>query len=192
MSQDLIFLPLRDHSGVTQLVYRDADNQELKSQIQSLPTESVVCVEGIVRKRPEGTINSKQSTGEIEVEISQVYCLNPASPSLPFWPNQTQLPNEEVRLRYRYLDLRRQELQNNIRLRSLTANTVRKYLVEHGFTEIETPTLFKSTPEGAREFIVPTRKRGAFYALPQSPQQVNTCYIYIGVDIHHYASINKC
>lgn len=172
MSQDLIFLPLRDHSGITQLVYRNTDNEELRTQIQSLSAESVVCVEGIVRKRPEGTRNAKQSTGDIEVEISKVYCLNPASPSLPFWPNHSQIPNEEVRLRYRYLDLRRQELQNNIRLRSLTANTVRKYLINHGFTEIETPTLFKSTPEGAREFIVPTRKRGAFYALPQSPQQV--------------------
>lgn len=133
--------------------------------------------------------NEKQATGEIEVEIKTIYCLNPASPSLPFWPGQNQLvktierkivrlyllckqPNEEVRLRYRYLDLRRDELQRNIRLRSMTANTVRNYLIENGFTEIETPMLFKSTPEGAREFIVPTRRKGNFYALPQSPQQV--------------------
>lgn len=133
--------------------------------------------------------NEKQATGEIEVEIKTIYCLNPASPSLPFWPSQNQLvkkierkivriyllcnqPNEEVRLRYRYLDLRRDELQHNIRLRSMTANTVRNYLIENGFTEIETPMLFKSTPEGAREFIVPTRRKGNFYALPQSPQQV--------------------
>jgi aspartyl-tRNA synthetase len=91
MSQDLIFLPLRDHSGVTQLVYRDSSNVELKSQIQSLSAESVICVEGIVKKRPEGMSNKKQASGDIEVEISKIYCLNPASPSLPFWPNQAQL-----------------------------------------------------------------------------------------------------
>lgn len=190
MSQDLIFLPLRDHSGVTQLVYRNASDEALRSQIQSLSTESVVCVEGIVRKRPDGMSNKKQATGEVEVEISKIYCLNPATPNLPFWPSQATLPNEEVRLRYRYLDLRRQELQHNIRLRSLTANTVRNYLTENGFTEIETPTLFKSTPEGAREFIVPTRKRGAFYALPQSPQQHKQMLMAAGFD--RYFQIARC
>ncbi|GAA5799804.1 tRNA synthetases class II-domain-containing protein [Helicostylum pulchrum] len=190
MSQDLIFLPLRDHSGVTQLVYRDADNEGLKSQIQSLSAESVVCVEGIVRKRPDGMSNKKQASGEIEVEISKLYCLNPATPTLPFWPNQVQMPNEEVRLRYRYLDLRSDQLQHNIRLRSLTANTVRNYLTENGFTEIETPTLFKSTPEGAREFIVPTRKRGQFYALPQSPQQHKQMLMAAGFD--RYFQIARC
>ncbi|RCI05740.1 aspartyl-tRNA synthetase 2, mitochondrial [Rhizopus stolonifer] len=190
MSQELIFLPLRDHTGVTQLVYRDSSNSNLKTQIQSLSAESVVCVEGIVKKRPEGMSNKKQATGDIEVEIVQLYCLNPSSPSLPFWPNQAQLPNEEVRLRYRYLDLRRQELQHNLRIRSLTANTVRNYLTEHGFTEIETPTLFKSTPEGAREFIVPTRKRGAFYALPQSPQQHKQMLMAAGFD--RYFQIARC
>ncbi|KAL9556630.1 hypothetical protein MBANPS3_001784 [Mucor bainieri] len=190
MSQDLIFLPLRDHSGVTQLVYRNSNDEHLKSQIQSLSAESVVCVEGIVKKRPEGMANKTQAAGDIEVEITKIYCLNPATPSLPFWPNQAQLPNEEVRLRYRYLDLRRQELQHNIRLRSLTANTVRNYLTENGFTEIETPTLFKSTPEGAREFIVPTRKRGAFYALPQSPQQHKQMLMAAGFD--RYFQIARC
>ncbi|CAO3607745.1 unnamed protein product [Mucor hiemalis] len=190
MSQDLIFLPLRDHSGVTQLVYRNANDENLRSQIQSLSTESVVCVEGIVRKRPDGMSNKKQSTGDVEVEISKIYCLNPATPNLPFWPSQATLPNEEVRLRYRYLDLRRKELQHNIRLRSLTANTVRNYLTENGFTEIETPTLFKSTPEGAREFIVPTRKRGAFYALPQSPQQHKQMLMAAGFD--RYFQIARC
>lgn len=90
MSQDLIFLPLRDHSGVTQLVYT-ANNEQLKSQIQSLSAESVVCVEGIVRKRPDGMSNKKQASGDIEVEITKIYCLNPATPTLPFWPNQAQL-----------------------------------------------------------------------------------------------------
>lgn len=91
MSQDLIFLPLRDHSGVTQLVYRNSNDEQLKSQIQSLSAESVVCVEGIVKKRPEGMANKNQAAGDIEVEISKIYCLNPATPSLPFWPNQAQL-----------------------------------------------------------------------------------------------------
>lgn len=91
MSQDLIFLPLRDHSGVTQLVYRNANDENLRSQIQSLSTESVVCVEGIVRKRPDGMSNKKQSTGDVEVEISKIYCLNPATPNLPFWPSQATL-----------------------------------------------------------------------------------------------------
>ncbi|KAG1055872.1 hypothetical protein G6F43_002192 [Rhizopus delemar] len=190
LSQDLIFIPIRDHSGVTQLVFRDNNNPQLKSQIQSLSAENVICVEGIVRKRPEGMANEKQATGEIEVEIKTIYCLNPASPSLPFWPGQNQLPNEEVRLRYRYLDLRRDELQRNIRLRSMTANTVRNYLIENGFTEIETPMLFKSTPEGAREFIVPTRRKGNFYALPQSPQQHKQMLMAAGFD--RYFQIARC
>ncbi|KAI8967433.1 tRNA synthetases class II-domain-containing protein [Mycotypha africana] len=189
LSQDLIFLPIKDHTGVTQLVYRDS-NQQLKSQIQSLSPESVICVEGVVRKRPEGMANSKQATGDIEVDITKLYCLNPASPSLPFWPHHPELPNEEVRLRYRYLDLRRDELQHHIRLRSLIANTVRNYLTGNGFTEIETPTLFKSTPEGAREYIVPTRKRGAFYALPQSPQQHKQMLMAAGFD--RYFQIARC
>ncbi|KAI7863657.1 tRNA synthetases class II-domain-containing protein [Spinellus fusiger] len=190
LSQDLIFLPLRDASGTTQLVYRTGQANELKTQIQGLGVESVICAQGIVRRRPEGMSNAKQTTGDIEVELESIYCLNPASPNLPFWPNQPQLPNEEVRLRYRYLDLRRQELQNNIRLRSMTAATVRQHLVDNGFVEIETPILFKSTPEGAREFIVPTRKQGAFYALPQSPQQHKQMLMAAGFD--RYFQIARC
>ena len=103
MSQDLIFLPLRDHSGVTQLVYRNIKDEKLKSQIQSLSAESVVCVEGIVKKRPEGMSNKKQSAGEIEVEIVKLYCLNPATPTLPFWPNQTQLVSGSFDVKKCYL-----------------------------------------------------------------------------------------
>ncbi|KAF7729113.1 hypothetical protein EC973_004881 [Apophysomyces ossiformis] len=185
---DLVFLPIRDVSGTTQLVCQ-GKNSALRPQVLGLSPESVICAEGIVRKRPEGTVNKKQSTGEIEVDLDKLYCLNPSG-QLPFWPTQVELPNEEVRLRYRYLDLRRQQLQDNIRLRSLTANTVRQYLIAHGFTEIETPTLFKSTPEGAREFIVPTRKRGAFYALPQSPQQHKQMLMAAGFD--RYFQIARC
>lgn len=94
LSQDLIFIPLYDHSGTAQLVFRNG-NQQLKLQIQSLSAESVICVEGIVRKRPEGMANKKQKTGEIEVEIDTLYCLNPASPSLPFWPSQTQMVKKQ-------------------------------------------------------------------------------------------------
>ncbi|KAG2227728.1 hypothetical protein INT45_004770 [Circinella minor] len=191
MSQDLIFIPLRDASGTTQLVFRSG-SPELRAEIQRLTPESVVCAEGIVMKRPDGMSNKQQSTGAIEVELKKIYCLNPASSSLPFWPSQpaTTLPNEEVRLRYRYLDLRRPELQKNIRLRSVVINTVRQHLIDNGFTEIETPTLFKSTPEGAREFIVPTRKPGAFYALPQSPQQHKQMLMAAGFD--RYFQIARC
>ncbi|KAI8338024.1 tRNA synthetases class II-domain-containing protein [Chlamydoabsidia padenii] len=192
LSQDLVFLPIRDASGTTQLVYRaEHCPQHIKTTIQKLSTESVVCVQGVVRARPEGTVNAQLPTGGIEVEIQHIYCLNPASPHLPFWPSQAQLPNEEMRLKYRYLDLRRPTLQNNLRLRSLTANTIRQYLIDqHGFTEIETPTLFKSTPEGAREFVVPTRKPGLFYALPQSPQQHKQMLMAAGFD--RYFQIARC
>ncbi|KAI8096502.1 tRNA synthetases class II-domain-containing protein [Halteromyces radiatus] len=192
MSQELVFLPIRDASGTTQLVYRaEHCPPDIKTTIQQLSTESVICVEGIVRTRPEGTINHQLPTGGVEVDIQRIYCLNPASPQLPFWPSQTQLPNEEMRLKYRYLDLRRPTLQNNIRLRSLMANTIRQYLIEHHqFTEIETPTLFKSTPEGAREFVVPTRKPGLFYALPQSPQQHKQMLMAAGFD--RYFQIARC
>ncbi|CDH58093.1 aspartyl-trna synthetase [Lichtheimia corymbifera JMRC:FSU:9682] len=191
MSQDLIFIPIRDATGTTQLVFRSGDSQ-LRADIQKLTTESVICAEGIVRKRPEEMINKHQSTGAIEVELDKIYCLNPASTSLPFWPSQPlkNLPNEEVRLRYRYLDLRRPDLQNNIRLRSKVANTVRQCLIDNDFVEIETPTLFKSTPEGAREYIVPTRKKGAFYALPQSPQQHKQMLMAAGFD--RYFQIARC
>ncbi|KAI8071376.1 tRNA synthetases class II-domain-containing protein [Gongronella butleri] len=192
MSQDLIFLPLRDASGTTQLVYRsEACPEHIKQAIQQLTPESVVCVQGIVRSRPEDNVNRDLPTGAVEVEIQELYCLNPASPQLPFWPTQKQLPNEDVRLRYRYLDLRRPGLQDNIRLRSKTANTIRQYLIgEHDFCEIETPTLFKSTPEGAREFVVPTRKAGLFYALPQSPQQHKQMLMAAGFD--RYFQIARC
>ncbi|KAI9321075.1 tRNA synthetases class II-domain-containing protein [Dichotomocladium elegans] len=191
MSQELIFVPIRDSTGTTQLVYRSKD-PALKTEIQKLTTESVICAEGIVRKRPDGMVNKEQSTGAIEVELEKIYCLNPAATALPFWPSQptNKLPNEEVRLRHRYLDLRRSELQENIRLRSQTANIVRSYLIEKGFVEIETPMLFKSTPEGAREYIVPTRKKGAFYALPQSPQQHKQMLMAAGFD--RYFQIARC
>ncbi|ORZ02392.1 tRNA synthetases class II-domain-containing protein [Syncephalastrum racemosum] len=193
LSQDLIFLPIRDASGTTQLVYRAESTTDpaLKASLQRLTNESVICAEGIVRTRPDAMRNPQQATGDIEVELTAVYCLNPAS-HLPFWPSQSaaKLPNEEVRMRYRYLDLRRDELQRNIRLRSLTANTVRQTLIDKGFTEIETPTLFKSTPEGAREFVVPTRKSGLFYALPQSPQQHKQMLMAAGFD--RYFQIARC
>ncbi|KAI8976559.1 tRNA synthetases class II-domain-containing protein [Pilobolus umbonatus] len=187
LSQDLIFLPLRDHTGVTQLIYHT--DPDIKAQIQALTAESVICAEGEVKKRPDGMKNKNQSSGDIEVAITKLYCLNPAT-HLPFWPNQSKLPNEEVRLKYRYLDLRRDELQRNIRTRSTVANIVRNYLMDHRFTEIETPTLFKSTPEGAREFIVPTRHKNKFYALPQSPQQHKQMLMAAGFD--RYFQIARC
>ncbi|CAG8450286.1 9266_t:CDS:10 [Diversispora eburnea] len=130
-----------------------------------------------------------QLTGEIEVEIDRIHCLNPAN-KLPFFPSDKQVPNEEVRLKYRYLDLRREQLQNNIRKRSLVSWIIRDFLMKEEFIEVETPMLFKSTPEGAREFIVPTRSKGLFYALTQSPQQYKQLLMAGGID--KYFQIVKC
>ncbi|CAG8466626.1 22620_t:CDS:10 [Dentiscutata erythropus] len=186
ISGDLYFLPLRDSYGTTQLVYRSSSDPEkshlLKDELLKLSPESVICIEGIVVKRPVETINKHSMTGEIEVELDKLYCLNPAN-KLPFTPNDKNIPNEETRMRYRYIDLRRDSLQNNLRKRSLTSWTIKDFLVE-------TPTLFKSTPEGAREFIVPTRTKSLFYTLSQSPQQYKQLLMVGGID--KYFQIARC
>ncbi|CAO1615166.1 unnamed protein product [Parajaminaea phylloscopi] len=161
--------------------------------------ESVVYVSGKVRRRPPAMVNPSQSTGEIEIEIDSWKLLNPASASLPFQPSEEyNLPNEEIRSKHRYLDLRRPDLTNNLRLRSRVAHRIRCCLHDQGFTEVETPLLLRSTPEGAREFIVPTRIRAAespaaptFYALPQSPQQPKQLLMASGVT-DKYFQIAKC
>jgi aspartyl-tRNA synthetase len=199
MGSQLLFMPLRDGSGVAQLVFSDP---KLITQAQQLRQESVVCVEGTVRLRPQDNINPHMATGKVEVVIDQIHLLNAAPERLPFLPldKAVQQASDELRGRYRYLDLRRPEMQRNIRKRSAVAQTVRSVLNDEGtdfscslniigayhagFVEIETPLLFKSTPEGAREFLVPSRKSpGAFYALPQSPQQVRRL---------HMSSMIKC
>ncbi|KAI9284945.1 tRNA synthetases class II-domain-containing protein [Umbelopsis sp. AD052] len=196
ISNDLLFIPLRDAYGTTQLVFRSeaCSNAEaanaLRSKINSLTPESVVCIQGVVRERPEGMRNKDLASGDIEVELQEVMCLNTAATNLPFLPGKQKLPKEEVRMKHRYLDLRRPELQQNIRLRSKVASIIRNYLSEHQFVEVETPVLFKSTPEGAREYVVPTRNHGQFYALPQSPQQHKQMLMAAGID--RYYQIARC
>ncbi|RUP51623.1 tRNA synthetases class II-domain-containing protein [Jimgerdemannia flammicorona] len=193
ISSDLVFIHVRDAFGVTQLVFSGdpstANGAAVKTVIENLTVESVICAVGAVRKRLPKTIKKTLPTGEIEVELKSLYLLNPAD-QLPFVLSHDELPSEETRLKYRYLDLRRPFLQNNLRVRSLTASTIRNFLIDKGFVEVETPILFKSTPEGACEYIVPTRTPGAFYALPQSPQQHKQLLMSAGMD--RYFQIARC
>ncbi|CAG8559312.1 502_t:CDS:10, partial [Ambispora gerdemannii] len=197
-STELIFLPIRDSYGTTQLVYKasknknsvnNVDDDGFLEKLTGLSIESVICVEGIVVERSKETCNERMSTGEIEVQIDKLYCLNPAK-SLPFYPTDKKSLNEEIRLRNRCIDLRRDIMQKNLRTRSRVSSIIRNFLDSEGFVEVETPLLFKSTPEGAREFIVPTRTIGSFYALPQSPQQYKQLLIAGGID--KYYQIAKC
>src|SRR4051812_22040434 len=190
----LIFIDVRDREGRTQTVFDPSDlAKELFEQASGLRSESVIRVTGKVRQRPEGTNNSKIPTGEIEVMVTGLEVLNIAEP-LPFQiddPEVASKVNEELRLKYRYLDLRRPEMARNLRLRSKVATATRVFLDEQGFLEVETPILFKSTPEGAREFLVPSRVNpGLFYALPQSPQQFKQILMVAGVE--KYFQIARC
>src|SRR5690349_14934777 len=190
----LIFIDVRDREGRTQTVFDPSDlAKELFEQASGLRSESVIRVTGKVRQRPEGTNNSKIPTGEVEVMVSGLEVLNIAEP-LPFQiddPEVASKVNEELRLKYRYLDLRRPEMARNLRLRSKVATATRVFLDEQGFLEVETPILFKSTPEGAREFLVPShRDPGTFYALPQSPQQFKQILMVGGIE--RYFQIARC
>src|SRR6266498_2751645 len=190
----LIFIDVRDREGRTQTVFDPSDlSKELFEKAASLRSECVVAVTGIVRLRPPGTNNSKIVTGEIEVAAADLEVLNMAE-VLPFPvddPEAASKVNEELRLQYRYLDLRRPEMARNIRLRSKVATATRVFMEEQGFLEVETPILFKSTPEGAREFLVPNRREpGTFYALPQSPQQFKQILMVGGVE--RYYQLARC
>ncbi|KAI7823620.1 tRNA synthetases class II-domain-containing protein [Gamsiella multidivaricata] len=191
-SDELIFLPLRDHSGTVQLVLKGSEEGKdgARKRLQDLTAESVICVEGRVVKREGSAVNPKMATGEIEVDLASIRVLNKTHKTLPFLPSNQSLANEEIRLKYRCLDLRRDTLQRNIRTRSLAAWVIRDYFIQNDFVEVETPMLFKSTPEGAREFVVPTRNSGSFYALPQSPQQYKQLLMASGID--RYFQIAKC
>src|SRR5271157_2069262 len=182
----LIFIDIRDREGRTQTVFDPSDlSRELFEQAAALRSECVISVTGKVRARPAGTSNPKIPTGEIEIAAAALEVLNMAA-VLPFPvddPEVAKTVNEELRLQYRYLDLSRPEMARNLRLRSKVATTTRVYFDEQGFLEVETPTLFKSTPEGEREFLVPARTNpGKFYALPQSPQQFKQMLMVAGVD----------
>ena len=190
----LIFIDIRDREGRTQTVFDPSDlTKELFDQAAALRSECVVTVTGKVRHRPEGTNNSKIPTGEIEIGIASLEVLNMAE-VLPFPvddPEAASKVNEELRLKYRYLDLRRPEMMRNLRVRSKVATAARVFFDEQGFLEVETPTLFKSTPEGAREFLVPSRTSvGQFYALPQSPQQFKQILMVAGVE--KYFQLARC
>jgi aspartyl-tRNA synthetase len=190
----LIFIDVRDREGRTQTVFDPSDlPKDLFDRAAALRSECVVSVSGKVRQRPAGTNNPKIPTGEVEVMVKELEVLNVAD-VLPFPvddPEAASKVNEELRLKYRYLDLRRPEMARNLRLRSKVAIAIRSFMDEQGFLEIETPTLFKSTPEGAREFLVPSRVNpGQFYALPQSPQQFKQILMVGGVE--KYFQLARC
>ncbi len=165
----LIFIDLRDRTGITQVVF-DNSNAELQAKAGDLRSEYCVAVIGKVKQREPNTVNKNIPTGEIEVVANELRLFNDSKP-LPFSPAETTLPNEEVRLKYRYLDLRRPEMQANVEMRHKVTTAIRSSLNSQGFLEIETPIMTRSTPEGARDYLVPSRVHpGEFYALPQSPQ----------------------
>ncbi|MEX2463244.1 MAG: aspartate--tRNA ligase [Balneolaceae bacterium] len=185
----LIFIDLRDRYGFTQIVF-DETNKELHSMAEQLRSEFVIGVKGVVLKRDEETINPEMKTGEIEVEVTELVVYSKAQ-TPPFEIKDQIATNEEVRLRYRYLDLRRPELQKNLMLRSEVAHTIRQFYHDRSFAEIETPVLMKSTPEGARDYLVPSRvNAGKFFALPQSPQTYKQILMVSGMD--RYFQIVKC
>jgi aspartyl-tRNA synthetase len=190
----LIFIDIRDREGRTQTVFDPSDlSKELFEKAAALRSECVVSVTGKVRQRPDGTNNAKISTGEIEVGVTALEVLNMAD-VLPFQiddPEAAAKVAEDTRLQFRYLDLRRPEMARNLKLRSKVAIATRQFMDEQGFLEVETPTLFKSTPEGAREFLVPNRREaGTFYALPQSPQQFKQILMVAGVE--KYFQLARC
>lgn len=190
----VLFIDIRDREGRTQSVFDPSEvSQSLFDKAASLHSESVIAVKGKVRRRPEGTDNVKIATGQIEILVTQMAVIN-AADALPFPVDDPEIAakvHEELRLKYRYLDLRRPDLANNLRTRSRVAMATRAFLDREGFWEIDTPMLFKSTPEGAREFLVPSRVHsGKFYALPQSPQQFKQILMVGGVE--KYFQIARC
>ena len=185
----VLFIDVRDRAGVTQVVF-DKDDEALMAKAKRLRSEFVVGVVGRVRRRSADTVNPKLATGEVEVLVRQLVLLNDAK--TPPFPIADESPvAEEVRLKYRYLDLRRPRLQGNIVLRHRVTSAIRRYFDDNGFLEIETPILTKSTPEGARDYLVPSRVHaGEFFALPQSPQLFKQILMVAGMD--RYVQICKC
>src|SRR5271163_1428166 len=167
---NLLFIDVRDRTGVTQIVFDKESSAALHQKAGELRNEYVIAAIGTVKKRDANTINKNIATGEVELVATELRLLN-ESKQPPFLPGDTVLPNEEMRLKYRYLDLRRDAMQFNIEMRHKVAMAIRDYLSSQGFFEIETPMMTRSTPEGARDYLVPSRVQpGTFYALPQSPQ----------------------
>ena len=187
----LLFIDLRDRYGVTQVVFRPENLDEPTMKTAShLRAETVIAVEGTVARRPGGMVNESMPTGEIEVVVTGLLVLNPAK-TPPFEIEEETSAFEELRLKYRYLDLRRNVLKDKIIIRHRVCLTVRNYLSQQGFLEIETPLLIRSTPEGARDYIVPSRvNKGKFYALPQSPQLLKQILMIAGFD--KYFQLARC
>ena len=186
----LIFIDLRDRSGIAQVVVNPATSPEAHAVAEQLRAEWVVSITGRVEKRPEGTENLTLATGAVEVHASRTKVLNP-SKTPPFYVNEEQEVDEALRLSYRYLDLRREGMKGNLVLRHKVVKFIRDFLDHRGFLEIETPILIKSTPEGARDYLVPSRlHHGSFYALPQSPQQLKQLLMVSGFE--RYFQIARC
>jgi aspartyl-tRNA synthetase len=186
----LIFIDLRDREGVVQLVFNPERNPEAHEVARAIRMEYYLAVKGEVVRRSESTVNAQIPTGAIEVAVSEAKLLNSSAPP-PFPLGEGETGNEEVRLRYRYLDLRRPEMQRNLRRRHAAVRAVRDHLDANGFIEIETPILWRATPEGARDYLVPSRiYPGKFYALPQSPQLLKQLLMVSGFD--RYYQIARC
>jgi aspartyl-tRNA synthetase len=185
----VVFLDIRDRSGLLQVVY-EPENKDTFSIAEKLRSEFVVRVTGVVRNRPEGMVNDKMATGKVEVIGTKLEILN-QSPTPPFLPDDHQIVNEDLRYKYRYIDLRRTAMQNKMKLRHDLTSCIRNYLNQQDFLDIETPMLTKATPEGARDYLVPSRVHpGQFYALPQSPQLFKQLLMMSGFD--KYYQIVRC
>jgi aspartyl-tRNA synthetase len=186
----LIFIDLRDREGIVQLALDPDRNPQAHAKADRVRNEYVIAVTGTVSPRPEGTVNPRMRTGEVEVEVHELRILNTAK-TPPFMLDEFTEVAENIRLKYRYLDLRRPPIQQNLLLRYQVTRTVRRYLDAQGFLDIETPVLTKSTPEGARDYLVPSRVNpGTFYALPQSPQLFKQLLMVSGFD--RYFQIVRC
>jgi aspartyl-tRNA synthetase len=186
----IVFIDLRDRTGVTQVVVNRELNAAAHDKAGQLRNEYVIAVIGTVNRRDLDTVNKNIPTGEVELVVEELRLLN-ESKQPPFLPGETVLPNEEMRLKYRYIDLRRDAMQFNIEMRHKVSKAIRDYLSDQGFFEIETPIMTRSTPEGARDYLVPSRVQpGSFYALPQSPQMFKQILMISGFD--KYFQIVRC
>ena len=185
----LVFLDIRDMYGITQVV--TSGKPEDVDFASHIPIESAVTVFGTVRKRDEETVNPKLKTGLVEIGIEEIKVLGKRTENLPFEVNTNQEIREDLRLQYRYLDLRNERLQNNLKLRAQVLQFLRNQMQEQGFLEVQTPILTSSSPEGARDYLVPSRLHpGKFYALPQAPQQFKQLLMVSGID--KYFQIAPC
>ena len=185
----LVFVDVRDQYGITQAVISGED--KLVDEISRIPVESTVSITGKVKKRDEETINKNIATGEVEIIIESYEILGKRTRNLPFEINEDKEVREDLRLQYRFLDLRNEKVKNNILLRAKVIQYLRNQMIERGFTEVQTPILTSSSPEGARDYLVPSRVHpGKFYALPQAPQQFKQLLMVSGID--KYFQIAPC